>query len=178
MNIFVAGVHGVGKTYLASRLPKSLGLTHTSASRLIKEERATPNWGTDKRVSDINANQIALAAAVRRHNDARTCLLLDGHFVLLDSEGILKYLEVEVFRALNLDGVVLIEADAPTVAARIRIRDQREVDLAHIVEFIAAERGQAQVVCDELGISLVILESPSVDAFAEAIAKIAPKSER
>ena len=176
MNIFVAGVHGVGKTYLASRLPKSIGLLHTSASRLIKEEQATPNWGTDKRVSDVQANQIALAAAVRRHNAARTRLLLDGHFVLLDTEGVFKHLDAEVFRPLNLDGVVLIEADAPTVAARIRIRDQREADLAHIVDFIAAEREQAQLVCDGLGIPLVILESPSVDAFAQAVAKAAQKT--
>jgi adenylate kinase len=42
MNIFVAGVHGVGKTYLASRLPP---LMSTSASKLIREELATANWG-------------------------------------------------------------------------------------------------------------------------------------
>lgn len=45
MNIFVAGVHGVGKTFLASQLPKALGLMQTSASKLIKEERALPDWG-------------------------------------------------------------------------------------------------------------------------------------
>lgn len=92
MNIFVAGVHGVGKTYLASRLPSTLGLIHTSASKLIKEERAMPSWGVDKRVSDVDANQIALAAAVKRHNDAGVQLLLDGHFVLLNNNGRLSAL--------------------------------------------------------------------------------------
>lgn len=178
MNIFVAGVHGVGKTYLASRLPEGVGLIHTSASRLIQEERTMPSWGADKRVSDVDANQLALAGAVRRHNDAGRRLLLDGHFVLLDGEGAFKRLDATVFRSLNLDGTVLVEADAPTIAARIRERDHRDVDLAHTVEFMAEERAQARAVCEMLGIALLILESPSADAFAEAIATTAEKANR
>jgi len=57
-------------------------MVHTSASGLIKEECALATRTNDKRVSDVNANQRALAAAVRRHNYAGTSLLLDGHFVL------------------------------------------------------------------------------------------------
>lgn len=78
MNAFVAGVHGVGKTHLSSRIPASLGLTHTSASKLIKEERAMLTWGTDKRVSEVDA-QAALSTEVSRHNSAGFHLLLDGH---------------------------------------------------------------------------------------------------
>ena len=84
MNVFVAGVQGVGKTHLSSRIPASLGLTHTSASKLIKEERAMLTWGTDVRVSEVDANQAALSTEVSRHNSAGFHLLLDGHFVLLD----------------------------------------------------------------------------------------------
>lgn len=169
MNVFVSGVHGVGKTYLASRFRDKSGLMSTSASKLIAGERAMPNWDADRRVSEIDANQFALATSVRRHNDAGRRLLLDGHFVLLDSEGNFKRLGPEVLRALNLSGVVLIEAEAPTIAARIRTRDQREVNLTHTVEFITAERTQAKVVCEELGISLLTLESPSPEVFAKAI---------
>ena len=169
MNIFVAGVHGVGKTYLASKLPATLGLMHTSASKLIKEEYAMPNWGVDKRVSNVDANQIALGEAVKRHNSAGTRLLLDGHFVLLDSHGEFSRLGTEVFRSLNLDGVVLLEADPRTIAIRIRERDGREVGIEHMVEFIIAERSQAEMVCHKLGISLRILNSPSPDIFTKAV---------
>lgn len=169
MNIFVAGVHGVGKTFLASRLPANLGLMHTSASKLIKEERATPNWSMDKRVSDVDGNQIALAAAVKRHNAAGMRLLLDGHFVLLNSKGEFSRLGTEVFKALNLDGVVLLEADLDTIAMRIRERDGHELDVGHTAEFVAAERAQAQMVCAELGITLRILNAPSPSIFAETV---------
>ena len=107
MNIFVAGVHGVGKTFLTSRLPADLGLRHTSASKLIKEEATLQTWGVDKRVGDIEGNQLALTAAVRRHNTAGERLLLDGHFVLLDTVGNFVEIPVEVFRALQFQAVVL-----------------------------------------------------------------------
>ncbi|BAQ79890.1 ATP-binding protein [Pseudomonas sp. St29] len=176
MNIFVAGVHGVGKTYLASQLPRTLGLIHTSASKLIKEERALHSWGADKRVSDVDANQVALAEAVKRHNKAGTRLLLDGHFVLLDTQYEFLPLGTDVFKALNLDGVVLLEADAHTIAVRIRERDGQNMDFDHIVNFIAAERSQAQLVCDELGIPLIILEASSPDIFAAAVTAVVLKA--
>lgn len=178
MNIFVAGVHGVGKTYVASQLPATVGLMHASASKLIAEERARPNWDADKRVIDVNANQIALAAAVKRHNDAGTRLLLDGHFVLLNARGEFSRLDAGVFRSLNLNGVVLLEADPNIIAIRIRTRDGRETNIDSIVEFITAERAQAQKVCCELGIPLRILGAPNPDTFAEAIRAIALKAEK
>lgn len=169
MNIFVAGVHGVGKTYLAARLPSTLGFTHTSASKLIKEERAMPSWGVDKRVSDVDANQLALATAVKRYNNTGTPLLLDGHFVLLDGSGNFVRLGTDVFGTLNISGVVLLEAEPQVIAARINERDGRIVDIDHLSDFIVAERSQAKIVCDGLGIPMRVLVDPSPQAFAEAV---------
>jgi len=169
MNIFVAGIHGVGKTYLASRLPTTLGLVHTSASKLIKEECAMPNWGTDKRVLNADTNQLVLAAAVKRYNTAGTRLLLDGHFVLLNDQAEFLLLGTEVFKSLNLDGVILLETDPHTIASRIYERDSREVDIDHLVEFMKTERSQAQMVCDELQIPLIILQSSTPGTFVEAV---------
>ncbi len=169
MNIFIAGIHGVGKTFLASRLPASYGVTHTSASKLIRDEKMLPNWGNNKLVGDIDSNQIALATAVKRHNDGGTRLLLDGHFVLLDADGNFTRIDMEVFRSLHLDAVILIEEMPNTVAERIRQRDDRVMDPKFLVDFITAERTHAQSVCKEIGIPLDILMSPSPEIFAQAI---------
>lgn len=169
MNIFVAGIHGVGKTYLASRASLSAGMTHTSASMLIKEERTLSTWTTDKRVTDVGANQRALAAAIQRHNELGTRLLLDGHFVLLDATGEMVRLETDVFTALNLIGVILVEADPHTVAQRIDERDKRQVPVDHLQAFMKAERDQAQKVCTELHIPLTLLVSPSPEKFTISV---------
>lgn len=170
MNIFLAGIHGVGKTYLAERLPTGGGLLHTSASRLIKEERSLPGWGADKHVSDVDENQIALAKAVRRHNVSGTALLLDGHFVLLDKEGLFVLLGVEVFETLNLSAVVLVEAQTEVVASRVRQRDGLDRSPEWLAEFMAKERTQAELICGRLHLPLRILTSPSEGDFAAAIA--------
>lgn len=169
MNIFVAGIHGVGKTFLASRAAPNAGLLHTSASKLIREERTSPTWGSDKRVTDVDANQIALATAIKRHNEVGTRLLLDGHFVLLDGEGEMIHLGADVFSSLSLSRVLLIEADVNTVAQRIEGRDQRQVSIDHLQAFMEAERNQAQKVCAEIHIPLAILLAPSVEEFLASI---------
>ena len=178
MNVFLAGVHGVGKTFLAMHPLAGIGLTYASASKLIEEERAIQNWDADKRASDVDGNQIALATSVMRHNDAGRRLLLDGHFVLLNAVGEFTRLGSKVFKTLNVDGVVLLEADPYIIAANIRERDGREANIDHLVEFMATERTQAQAVCDELGIPLFLLEAPTAQAFAEAIATAAQKPNR
>ncbi|OOO02136.1 MAG: hypothetical protein USCGTAYLOR_01638 [Chromatiales bacterium USCg_Taylor] len=159
----------VGKTYLATHAAPDTGMFHTSASKLIKEERALATWTDDKRVTDVDANQRALAAAVRRHNGAGTRLLLDGHFVLLNADGEMTRLDVDVFASLALDSVVLIEADPQTVAQRIEERDQRQASLDQLQIFLETERAQAKKVCAELQIPLTILLSPSLEEFAAAI---------
>jgi adenylate kinase len=169
MNIFVAGVHGVGKTYLASQLPTSFGLTHASASKLIREERSLPDWNFDKRVIDIDENQIALASAVMRYNRRGIRLLLDGHFVLLDANGSPSKLGVDVFKALSLSLVLLLESSAALISSRIFARDGRSIAQEEILKLICLERDQAKLVCQELNIPLLVLENPTSESFANSI---------
>lgn len=169
MNIFVAGIHGVGKTYLASRLPEGSGLLHTSASKLIKEELALPDWNADKRVADVDKNQVALAKAVARHNANGTALLLDGHFVLLNTDGEFVLLGGDVFKTLNLSAVLLIEADPKVVETRVQNRDNLRRDSDWLAMFMGQERAQAEAVCRELSLPLRILMSPTVAEVVDAL---------
>jgi len=170
MNVFVAGIHGVGKTYVAGRLSPSYGLLHTSASKLIREERALPEWNSDKRVSDVADNQVALASAVARYNGKGVRLLLDGHFVLIDDQGQFIALAVDVFRSLILSSVVLIEAPAATVGERLKMRDGCDRDLRWLNDFLQKEREIAAATCQELGLPMYIVVSPNDAEFEQAVA--------
>lgn len=169
MNIFLGGIHGVGKSFLARQLPSHSRLLHTSASTLIKEEMAQPNWGSDKKVSDPAGNQILLANAVRRKNDNGIRLLLDGHFVLRGSRGELIYLDPEVFSTLNLTSAILLEASPQIIAQRILDRDGRKESIEKLTKFLQAEQAQARKVCNTLGIPLDILNEPSAQDFIELL---------
>ncbi|MCX5544695.1 ATP-binding protein [Paraburkholderia sp. CNPSo 3076] len=169
MNVFVAGIHAVGKSYLCEQAASAGGWQHSSASALIKQERGVANWSAEKRVDDPDSNQRALVSAVNRINGEGTRLLLDGHFVLRGKDGSFIELPADVFEALNLSSVVLIEAPVATIAERLRTRDDVAVDEKDIEAFLTLERKQAESVCTSLGLPLTILCSPDTAAFANVL---------
>jgi adenylate kinase len=57
MTIFIAGIHGVGKTYLAKQAASEMGLKYATASQLIREERGHASWDSNKRVDEVENNQ-------------------------------------------------------------------------------------------------------------------------
>src|SRR4051794_30012125 len=117
--IFLAGVHGVGKGYLGMPVAKALGICHFTASQLIREEKGQATWGTDKKVADLDDNQLALIRAVAQKRITDGDILLDGHFMLRNSEGTLTPLEQSVFAQLKLSGVILLTEDTNIIVGRL-----------------------------------------------------------
>jgi adenylate kinase len=78
--IFLAGVHGVGKGFLGTPVASALGISHLTASQLIREEKGQATWGHDKKTSDLDDNQLALIRAVAQRRLTHPSILLDGHF--------------------------------------------------------------------------------------------------
>lgn len=168
-NTFVAGIHAVGKSFLCKQAAEDGSWLHASASALIREELGTANWTNEKRVGDPDTNQKALVAAVKRINGEGRRLLLDGHFVLRGKDGEFIYLGAEVFADLNLGSVILVEAPAVVVAARLNERDGVIANLRDIEAFLEAERNQAQLICDALGLQLTRMTSATSEAFLAAL---------
>lgn len=168
MTVFVAGVHGVGKSYLCQQYALEHGVLHESASGLIQQELSQAQWSADKKVHNVDANQQALRSAVNRINDQGQSLLLDGHFVLISSGSKLICLDSSVFDGLSLTGVILIEAAPELISSRLVERDSQK-SAVDIRTFMDAENAQAQAVCRSLGIPLKILSSPTYEEFSSVV---------
>lgn len=171
MTVFVAGVHGVGKSFLCQQYAEHFSVLHESASSLIRKERAQMSWSLDKKTSDINSNQVALKSAVQKVIMAGKKLLLDGHFVLIDSGSKFVSLDLTVFKDIGLSGVVLLEAEGSVILSRLATRDSSVVPV-DVDLFLKHEREQAQYVCDELNIPIFILSEPSFPRFSEAVGSL------
>lgn len=167
--IFLAGVHGVGKGYLGTPVAKALGVSHFTASQLIREEKGQATWGTDKKVADLNNNQSALIRAVAQKRITNRDILLDGHFVLRNSAGTLTPLEQSVFAQLKLSGVILLIEDTNIVVDRLALRDGITPNLEEISELADAESEHAHVVCQELGLPLLVLYAPTENTVLDAV---------
>ena len=143
MIILVAGVYGVGKTTLCGMLARELGCTAASASTLIRQRRGKTTWSKNKNTDEIAKNQQYLIESLdelRAHNQS---IILDGHFALLDSNGIVTKIQRSVFDALNIDAIVLIECDVDEIALRLSARDSRSWTYSTIAALMAAERENA-----------------------------------
>jgi adenylate kinase len=166
VNAFLAGAHGVGKSFLGSRVALSAGYTSVSASQLIKEERQQKTWTVDKIVTDVDANQQALIAAVKRLNDLGSRLLIDGHFVLFGPDREIIKLGTSVFSGLNLACIILLEVPAEIAFERSRDRGAPYRSNEEVRQMMRLEKEQAKLVAATLGIDLVLLNSATEEELA------------
>lgn len=163
MTIFVAGVHGVGKTYATKPACQKLGLVYATASQLIKEERGLASWDVSKMVSEVDQNQLALVSAARRIRESGATLVLDGHLVLRRATGEHERISVDVFRSLACSAILLIRSPVAVLQERLRARQDTSWSDDELTVFSNAEDVHAQDVAEALDIPLTILDAPSVE---------------
>lgn len=170
MVIFLAGAHGVGKTFLGKPVAESLGIKHATASTLIREELGNQNWQENKYTSDVDKNQEALIAAVSRISKD-TPLMLDGHFVLRNDAGEIIRLPIDIFNRLAIKSVILMESPSDVVALRLEKRGAAQ-PLQKIEEIADAELKHSQYVSEQLNIPFLRLLSATEEQLQSAIKNI------
>ena len=153
--IFISGVHGVGKSYFCNLVKDATGIECYSASSLIKD-RKKQGFPADKRVADIDENQLYLLAAV---DDLRASVgefLLDGHFCLLNTEGEITRIPLDTFTTLKPEAIVLLTEDPDIIAKRRQERDNVEHKASDIKSFQDEEIKYVKEVADILQVPLKI----------------------
>ncbi len=107
--IFISGVHGAGKSYFCEKVKSELNIETYSASTLISERKHKP-FSADRLIPDIDTNQHYLLSAVdelRAHNNN---FLLDGHFCLLNGEGVVTRIGIETFTTYPAQAQLTLQA--------------------------------------------------------------------
>ncbi len=153
--IFISGVHGVGKSYFCNLVKEATGIECYSASSLIKE-RKKQGFPVDKRVADIDENQLYLLAAV---DDLRASIgefLLDGHFCLLNTDGVITRISLDTFTTLKPEAIVLLTEVPEIIAKRRQERDGVEHKASDIKAFQDEEISYAKEIAELLQVPLRI----------------------
>lgn len=172
MTLFVGGVHAVGKTFVLKPVCAGLAIRHATASQLIKEQRGLANWTVSRQVDDIDENQRALVAAVRRIEKGGETVVLDGHFVLRRGINVHEEIGVETFAQLMICGVILLEAPSAIIADRLLQRGDTTWGPEEIEIFAQRELEHAEAVCRYLKVPLVRLSMPSKSMVRDAVTKL------
>lgn len=172
--IFIAGVHGVGKTTLCSSIQANENLVHKSASQLIREAKASAIASNSKVVADIAGNQKLLIDAVRQITLSGKTLLLDGHFALFNKNRKAEALPTKVFSDLGIDAVLMVHDSPSSILARLRERDGSDITISELRSLQSTESRRAKTVSDELGLPFFRVKAFDESAFAKAITALQP----
>ena len=158
--IFVAGIHGVGKTHLCKELSTLLDLRHMSAGELIrrsKQEALT----TDKNVVNVRQNQDLLVTALNDYLQREPLDLLDGHFCLLKGNGQIEKISGTVFEQISPLAVVILRDDPDAVRKRLESRDSSQYASVLLQDLQHCEVQHATAVCRDYGFPLII-KNPNI----------------
>ena len=155
--IFVAGVHGVGKTTYCYELSKKLGLQHFSASDIIRSQKASAVPLNTKSVKNTEKNQDLLLQGIEGLELFNKDIILDGHFVLLQNDEI-KHLPLSTYEGLRINKIILLSDSPENIYKRITARDvdsQFSVDLINRMQI--AETEYAKEVSQVLDVKLKVV---------------------
>lgn len=146
--IFVAGVHGVGKTTYCKKKSAIDKIPHYSASELIKRYVTLNGKNTEK----IKRNQDILYFAIEELKEE--VIYLDGHFVLFNKEGNPEKIPKYIFKKLNIISIVLLYGDSKEIFIRLSERDLVSYSFEKLEKLQKVEIEYAKELSKELKILL------------------------
>lgn len=155
--VFVGGVHGVGKSTICRDVFGTLGYECVTASSLISAYGQETDH--DKRVDHVEENQSILLNALDKAKAKNGRLLLDGHYSLINGQGEIKLIDVEVFRAMRPNHLILIKGKPDEIARRLQARDKKLWTESFLSKFQEAEEAHARHVAKDIGVPLRIISN-------------------
>lgn len=164
--IFVSGAHGVGKSKLCLKAETTLGIRNFSASKLIK---SFPK--NDKRTSAIDDNQETLLESIKKTKTIDSPLLLDGHFVLIDSENNIVRIPEKTFLRIAPSQIITIIDEPNEILARNRARGIMHLDKNIIEKLQKEELDYAQHIASLLCIPAISIKSGDDREFIKIVSK-------
>lgn len=156
--IFIAGVHGVGKTTFSQQLQFIMNYPYYSASKLIKDFNVDLFFA-NKRVTDVGGNQDVLISSIEQ-SVAEDFFILDGHFTLMKENNSVEKIPYDTFKKLNIKKTILLLEHPNIIFQRISNRENKYLlSINEIEELQKQELKHARDVCFTQKIPLIILNN-------------------
>lgn len=153
--VFIGGVHGVGKSTTCKSICALTGYEYLSASELIKWSEISTQH--NKLVKDINDTQDRLTTALGNHVNASSYYILDGHYCLLNNEGVVTSIPFNTFVKISPIGLGIVVDDIVKIKNRLEERDKRHYDIKTLEKMQKNELDYATFVSTRLQLRLHII---------------------
>lgn len=124
--VFIGGIHGVGKGILCKKISSKTDLIHITASEILKWSEISDS--DNKLVVNISSTQTRLINGLKKLIDKEKKYLLDGHFCLLNSNGIPSRIDENTFDNINPKVIAIVIDDVEEIKKRLETRDGKIYD--------------------------------------------------
>lgn len=123
--IFLSGIHGVGKGYIAKKIKKEINISIYEASDLIRLNGISTD--EKKRTSNVKFNQELLINSINNLTCNGT-FILNGHTCLLTSDDKIESIDINYFKKINIIGIISVYDDIDIIEDRLYKRDNIHFD--------------------------------------------------
>jgi len=169
--IFIGGIHGVGKSTICQNICRDLNMEYLSASELLRWEDINDD-AKNKKVKDIPFTQNRLIAGLSHIIQKGKYYLLDGHYCLLNEEGEVEKISIDVFMQINPKVLCLIIGNIKEIKTRLDLRDNKNYNFALLEQLQNSELDHAKELSVALKVPLYIEESADAMNILNHLSKI------
>lgn len=153
--IFFAGIYGVGKSTLSSKIRKIISFPEYSASELITMNN-NEKYGKNKFVSDVKKNQTILVESSKKILQEEGSFLMSGHFCIFNNDYSLNILPTTFFDEAPIKTIILLVADIDRVIQNLKDRDDITYKKSDLLALQKLEIEQAEKISQSRKIPLNI----------------------
>lgn len=125
--IFISGIHGVGKTTICWNLAEKMDIEHIVASDIIKQYNFF--YKENKTAKDLYTETDIFLGWMKKIFTKPSMILLDAHFILLDSWCRLVKVKKEIFSELRINNIILLIDNVEKIQEKIYKRDGKRFDM-------------------------------------------------
>lgn len=161
--IFIGGIHGVGKGTICKEIASKTDLIHITASEILKWNEISSS--DNKLVNNISSTQERLINGLKSLIKKDKQYMLDGHFCLLNSNGIPCKIDEDTFDSINPKIISIVIDDIGKIVDRLDKRDNKKYDIKILDELQKMEIEYAKYLSKKYSIPYIEIKTMIIKAF-------------
>ncbi len=154
--IFLSGIHGVGKGYIAKQIKKEINISIYEASDLIRLNGVSTD--EKKKVNNVKLNQELLINSINNLTCNET-FILNGHTCLLTSDNKIESIDISYFKKIHIIGIISVYDDINIIEDRLYERDNIHFDKITLNNLQNAEIENTKQLSEKLRIPLLLFKN-------------------
>ena len=165
--IFIGGIHGVGKGTICKEIASKTDLIHITASEILKWDEISSS--DNKLVNNISSTQERLINGLKSLIKKDKQYMLDGHFCLLNSNGIPCKIDEDTFDSINPKIISIVIDDIGKIVDRLDKRDNKKYDIKILDELQKMEIEYAKYLSKKYSIPYIEIKNNDYKSLLNSI---------